>query len=76
MSKTRLQRERAGDQSNLDTYLNKKDSNASPATEFTNAELKTMFEKLEQNQTAIRDSLDSRNKDDETRHLKNYKQCK
>ena len=73
MSKTRLQRERAGDQSNLDTYLNKKDSNASPATEFTNAELKTMFEKLEQNQTAIRDSLDSRNKDDETRHLKNEK---
>ena len=71
MSKTRLQKERAGDQSNIDSYLNKRDSNANAGSEITNADLKLMFEKLEQNQNAIRISLESRNKDDDAKHLKN-----
>ena len=68
MSKTR--QSRIGDQSNMDSYL-KKDSQNS---EFSNSDIKKMFEKLEQmekNQAAIQKSIRDRDRDDDRRMDKN-----
>ena len=69
MSKTRQQK--AGEQSNMETYLTKKDSQGS---EFSNSDIKKMFEKLEQmekNQASIQNSINDKNKEDDKRMDKN-----
>ena len=65
MSKTRQQK--AGEQASIDSFMRKEDS------QLTNSEIKQMFESLQKNQTLIRESIENKNKEDDSRLTKNEK---